>query len=50
MKPARRQYSVNESYSETWDPRVKAFVDNKKKQEKPIPQRFVVSSYLGPAS
>ena len=34
------QYSVNESYSATWDPRVKKFIDNKKTdRDNPIPQR-----------
>ena len=31
MKAAKRQYSVNESYSPSWDKRILAFV-NKKKQ------------------
>jgi len=39
MKPAFRQYSVNESYSATWDSRILAFVNSKKEGEKPIPQR-----------
>ena len=39
MKPARRQYSVNESYSASWDPRVLAFVNSKKEGDHPIPQR-----------
>jgi fructose-1,6-bisphosphatase len=43
VKPARRQYSVNESYSPTWDPRIKEFVQNKKNQDTPIPQRQVSS-------
>ena len=35
------QYSVNESYSPTWDPRVKKFVDDKKvERDNPIPQRY----------
>ena len=35
------QYSVNESYSPTWDPRVKKFVDDKKVEgDNPIPQRY----------
>ena len=34
MKAAKRQYSVNESYSPSWDKRILAFV-NSKKQCKP---------------
>lgn len=40
MKPAFRQYSVNESYSATWDSRVLAFVNSKKEGDNPIPQRY----------
>ena len=39
MKPARRQYSVNESYSPTWDKRILDFVNSKKQGDNPIPQR-----------
>ena len=39
MKPARRQYSVNESYSPTWDKRILDFVSSKKQGDNPIPQR-----------
>lgn len=41
MKPAKRQYSVNESYSASWDPRIMAFVNAKKEGEHPIPQRYI---------
>jgi len=41
MKPARRQYSVNESYSASWDKRILDFVNSKKKGDKPIPQRYI---------
>ena len=41
MQPAFKQYSVNESYSPAWDPRIKAFIEKKKTSgEKPIPQRY----------
>ena len=39
IKPAFSQYSVNESYSPTWDPRIRKFIEDKKNREKPIPQR-----------
>lgn len=42
IKPARRQYSANESYSATWDPRVTAFVQAKKNLERPISQRWII--------
>ena len=41
MKPARRQYSVNESYSVSWDKRILDFVNSKKEGENPIPQRYI---------
>ncbi|QQP31462.1 Fructose-1_6-bisphosphatase 1, partial [Caligus rogercresseyi] len=34
-------YSVNESYSASWDPRILDFVENKKRGPTPIPQRYV---------
>ena len=41
MKPAFMQYSVNESYSPSWDPRIQKFIEDKKKDgDKPIPQRY----------
>ena len=44
MQPAFKQYSVNESYSPTWDPKIKAFIEKKKTSgEKPIPQRYSMS-------
>ncbi len=36
---ARRQYSVNESYSASWDPRVREFIERKKRGDRPTPQR-----------
>ena len=39
MKPAGRQYSVNESYSVSWDKRILDFVNSKKQGDKPTPQR-----------
>ena len=40
MKPAFKQYSVNESYSPSWDRRIKEFIDKKKTSgDEPIPQR-----------
>ena len=36
---SHRQYSVNESYSASWDPRIKEFIDRKKQGEEPTPQR-----------
>jgi len=41
MKPARRQYSVNESYSMSWNKRILDFVNSKKEGENPIPQRYI---------
>jgi len=41
MKAAKRQYSVNESYSPSWDKRILAFVNKKKQGNKPIPQRYI---------
>merc|ERR1711899_444362 len=41
MKAAKRQYSVNESYSASWDKRILDFVNSKKKGDKPIPQRYI---------
>ena len=35
----RRQYSVNESYSASWDRRVLDFVNSKKQGDAPIAQR-----------
>ena len=41
MKPAFMQYSVNESYSPSWDPQIQKFIEDKKKGgDKPIPQRY----------
>jgi len=42
VKQARRQYSANESYSASWDPRVTAFVQSKKNLERPISQRWLL--------
>ena len=39
MKPAGRQYSVNESYSASWDRRILDFINSKKQGNNPIPQR-----------
>ena len=40
MQPAFKQYSVNESYSPSWDPRIQKFIQDKKTSgENPIPQR-----------
>eukprot|EP00096_Caligus_rogercresseyi_P005456 TRINITY_DN2091_c0_g1_i1.p1 TRINITY_DN2091_c0_g1~~TRINITY_DN2091_c0_g1_i1.p1 ORF type:complete len:134 (+),score=28.95 TRINITY_DN2091_c0_g1_i1:255-656(+) len=41
MQSDRVQYSVNESYSASWDPRILDFVENKKRGPTPIPQRYV---------
>ena len=30
MQPAFKQYSVNESYSPTWDPRIREYIEKKK--------------------
>ena len=38
----RRQYSVNESYSASWDERVLDFVNSKKQGDAPIAQRCVL--------
>ncbi len=38
---ARRQYSVNESYSTSWDRRVLDFVNRKKEGKNPTPQRYI---------
>ena len=35
----RMQYSVNESYSASWDRRIFDFVDKKKRGDVPTPQR-----------
>ncbi|XP_040574785.1 fructose-1,6-bisphosphatase 1 isoform X2 [Lepeophtheirus salmonis] len=37
----RVQYSVNESYSGSWDPKILDFVENKKKGPNPTPQRYI---------
>jgi len=37
----RRQYSVNESYSASWDRRVLDFVNSKKQGDAPIAQRYI---------
>ena len=43
MKPAFKQYSVNESYSPSWDPRIQKFIEDKKTGgENPIPQRYSI--------
>lgn len=41
MKPAGRQYSVNESYSASWDRRILDFINSKKQGNNPIPQRYI---------
>jgi len=42
MKDAFRQYSVNEAYSPTWDPRVQKFINDKKTdKDHPVPQRYI---------
>ena len=47
MKPAFMQYSVNESYSPSWDPRIQKFIEDKKKDgDKPIPQRYFLLNNL----
>ena len=44
MKPAFKQYSVNESYSPSWDPRIQKFIEDKKTGgENPIPQRYSIT-------
>ena len=40
MKSSFNQYSVNESHSSSWDPRIKAFIEKKKNDDdKPTTQR-----------
>jgi len=42
MKPAFMQYSVNESYSPSWNPQIQKFIEDKKNGgDKPIPQRYI---------
>ncbi|XP_059096655.1 fructose-1,6-bisphosphatase 1-like [Tigriopus californicus] len=37
----RRQYSVNESYRNSWDPKIQHYIDTKKHGDEPIPQRYI---------